>query len=196
MGLSALVVRAVMALAAVAALRRVHPALGVAGAPVVAALWTAAGVYFPDLDLLLPLDHRSILTHSILPALVLARLGGRPAAGGLGVGTGIHLSADLFPEEWTGFALVQVPLAGSLDAFSPWWILGNAVLATVLGVAWLRTALPGAAMGRAFHLGIAALAGWYLLVEEGSLLAPVVFAGCFALAVRLSAPRGATGRTA
>jgi len=180
MGLTTIIFRATLALVAFAMLRRAWPAAGAAGGPAIAAVWVFAGVYFPDIDLLLPLDHRSILTHSILPVLAMARLGAGPAAAGLSLGMGIHLSADLFPGAWSGFALIQVPLAGSLGPLSPAWILANAVLATVLGVVGLRPVLPAGAMRRVFHAGVAVLAAWYLVLGEGSLLALMVFGAVFA----------------
>ncbi len=57
-----------------------------------------AGLDLPDIDQPLPLDHRSAVTHSVLPALLaLVRRWARPVAGGLALGLGLHLSADVFP---------------------------------------------------------------------------------------------------
>ena len=79
---------------------------------VVAAAW--AGTTLPDLDLRLRLGHRSALLHSVLP-MALAAIDRRtwPVAAGLGLGIGLHLSADLFPATMRGYATVKLPLFGS-----------------------------------------------------------------------------------
>ena len=77
---------------------------------VVLAAW--AGTTLPDIDQFLPLDHRSALTHSLLPAALAWRW--RAAAAGLALGLGLHLSADLFPNAMQGFATVKLPFAGSI----------------------------------------------------------------------------------
>lgn len=94
-----------------------------------------AGLTLPDADQWLPLDHRSGFTHSALPALLalLARWA-RPAAAGLALGIGLHLSADFFPEAMTGFATIKLPLAGSIGpGWSYAWIGGNALLCGWIG---------------------------------------------------------------
>lgn len=62
-----------------------------------------AGLTLPDMDLHLWLGHRSAVTHSILPALLLTvRRHWHGAACGMAAGTGLHLAADTFPNRMTG----------------------------------------------------------------------------------------------
>ena len=80
----------------------------------------AIGNWFPDIDqktgLLL---HRSIVTHGpLVPIIVYAIASGtrsiqlRLFAMGLTLGVAIHLSFDLFPNAWSGFALISLPSYG------------------------------------------------------------------------------------
>ncbi len=82
----------------------------------------AVGNWFPDIDqktgLLL---HRSIVTHGpLVPIFVFAAASGtrsiqlRWFALGVTLGVAIHLSFDLFPKNWSGFALISVPSGGRL----------------------------------------------------------------------------------
>ena len=83
----------------------------------------AAGNWFPDVDqktgLLL---HRSIVTHGpLVPFIVVVIASGtrtipfRWFALGLVVGFAVHLSFDLFPKGWSGFALISAQVtAGTL----------------------------------------------------------------------------------
>jgi len=77
----------------------------------------AVGNWFPDIDqdtgLLL---HRSIVTHGPLVPLIAVAIAAtsrtillRWFALGLVVGFAVHLSFDLFPKGWSGFALISVP---------------------------------------------------------------------------------------
>ena len=77
----------------------------------------AVGDCFPDIDqhtgLLL---HRSIVTHGPLVPLIAVAIAAtsrtillRWFALGLVVGFAVHLSFDLFPKGWSGFALISVP---------------------------------------------------------------------------------------
>ena len=69
-----------------------------------------AGLTLPDIDQPLPLDHRSAITHSALPALLVTfRRWAWPVASGLAFGIGLHLAADLFPNAMIGFATVKAP---------------------------------------------------------------------------------------
>ena len=80
----------------------------------------ALGNEFPDIDqntnILL---HRSIVTHGpMLPLIVFAvasvtrSIPIRWFALGLALSVAIHLSFDLFPKGWTGFALIRIPTHG------------------------------------------------------------------------------------
>jgi len=126
------------------------------------------GLGLPDLDQMLPLPHRSALTHSILPALLLmTRREWRTLAGGVGVGIGVHLAADTFPNAMVGFATVKLPLAGALGATASYaWLASNALLAAVIGAGVLAEQLPRRA-GWPVALTMAAASVAYLLVTDG-----------------------------
>ena len=150
-----------------------------AGATVLA---VAAGLTLPDLDQWLPfLDHRSALTHSLLP-VVAATLAGRGVAAGLALGLGFHLAADCFPAAMIGYATVKLPVAGSIGAGASYgWLAINSLACTAWGtVALARDERPmpaaavlavGAWMGVAYlwsdpggwpALAVYGLAGWWV----------------------------------
>lgn len=119
----------------------------IAGAALCAAI---SGMTLPDIDLSVGLGHRSALTHSVLP-IALAAMDRRtwPVAAGLGLGLGLHLSADLFPNGMRGYATIKLPLLGSIGTGASYlWIAVNAG-AGLAGGAWLlgqvATPLPAAA---------------------------------------------------
>jgi hypothetical protein len=138
-----------------------------------------AGTTFPDLDLTLGLGHRSGITHSVLLAGLLAAASPRwrPLAAGLALGTGLHLSADVFPNGMRGFATVKWPGAGSIGAWWSYaWLATNALASLALGTLLLphmasrtATAVILAAVG---VLGVA-----YLFVTDGGWPALLVFGG-------------------
>lgn len=99
-------------------------------------LAVAAGLTLPDVDQWLPLlDHRSALTHSILP-IVLAAGSGRAVAAGLALGLGFHLAADCFPAAMVGYATVKLPFAGSVGSGASYlWLGANSLVASGWG-AW------------------------------------------------------------
>ena len=112
--------------------RRERP-IGIAAAVAGFLCMLAVGIYLPDIDQGLPfLTHRSALTHSVLPMLVLWRLLPPALQGGLAVGIAVTLSADLFPESWTGFATIHLPFLGRLGIWSPLWIAANMLIACVV----------------------------------------------------------------
>ncbi len=101
-------------------------------------LWFAGCVYVflpvPDLDILLVpvLHHRSIITHSILPALLFLAVerhhGAAPVLGAM-VGLAVHLSTDaLSPPIGFGAVWLPEPVQVSLGPLSPIWLAGNAVI--------------------------------------------------------------------
>jgi hypothetical protein len=96
----------------------------------------AIGLFLPDVDRSFPfLLHRSILTHSALIPLLCALSLQQPSPSwkryaviGLATTMAVHLSFDLFPVLWMGFALIHLPLYGSLGAtLSIVWILGSSI---------------------------------------------------------------------
>ena len=145
----------------------------------------AIGLALPDLDFALPfVTHRSALTHSVAPALLVwwqAR-SGVPVAG-VGLGTGLHLAADTFPNAMVGYATVKFPFAGSIGAtWSYAWLALNAVAALAIGAAMLRRS--GLPHRRVLAVAIAIGGALYLLATDG---------GWWALAI-VGLAAGATSR--
>ena len=141
------------------------------------ALAAWAGTTFPDIDQVLPLDHRSALSHSVLPAaLACCWRRGRAFAAGLALGIGLHLSADLFPEAMRGFATIKLPFAGAISWQAPYvWVGVNAFACLTLGALLLGKLLGPrlslATLGAVALLGIAYLftvdGGWWALAMFG-----------------------------
>ncbi|NJL33546.1 MAG: hypothetical protein HC893_06395 [Chloroflexaceae bacterium] len=96
-------------------------------------LWL--GLSLADFDqVLFFLRHRSIVTHSIIIPLLAylfvprSHSWVRMGLVGVCVGMAVHLSFDFFPNAWQGFALINLPLYGSLDqTLSTVWIGSNIV---------------------------------------------------------------------
>lgn len=156
--------------------------LVVAAAVVAAAV---AGTTLPDLDQALGLGHRSAVLHSVLPMLAAAydrRLW--PVAAGLGLGVGLHMAADLFPNGMRGYATIKLPLLGSIGAgWSYLWIAANAGLA-LAGGAWLLGQVAPGRIAAATLLAVGVLGVAYLLRTDGGWWALALFAGLGWLALR------------
>ncbi|WP_156351224.1 hypothetical protein [Sphingomonas sp. Leaf25] len=152
---------------------------------VAAVLAGVAGTTLPDLDLLLPLGHRSGLTHSLLPLLLAFTVRNwRPVLGGLAIGIGLHLAADVFPNAMRGFATVKLPGIGSIGAGASYgWLGVQALLATLVGVALLVTRLPVRIAGVGAVLLIA-IGVAYLHATDGGWPALCVYAAFGWAAVR------------
>ena len=184
-------------LAVLAGLRFAPPAVIAFIAAPALLLCVYAGLTLPDIDQPLPLDHRSALTHSLAPALALTSLPwARVAAGGLALGLGLHLAADLFPDAMIGYATVAVPFAGRLDAQGSYgWLVANATACGLLGV-WLldrtiaRTWLKVAAL-----LGTALIGLWYLPRVDGGLPALILLVALGWLGLRMARARWPLMRT-
>lgn len=108
----------------------------------------AIGLFLPDVDRSFPfLLHRSILTHSaLIPLLCALSLQHtspswkRCATIGLSTAVAVHLSFDLFPVLWMGFALIHLPLYGWLGAtLSMVWILGSCIACLYLALRLLAS---------------------------------------------------------
>jgi hypothetical protein len=144
----------------------------------------ALGEAFPDVDqdtgLLV---HRSIITHGLLLPLILFSLVSalKPApirlfVMGLSLGVAVHLSYDLFPRAWQGFALIHVPAVGWMYPLLSWlWIALSIICCLYVAMRLVKNALHGAALPIAL-VGIFVYAG----VDEekvwGPLLAMIVAA--------------------
>ncbi len=144
-----------------------------------------AGTTLPDLDLLLPLGHRSALTHSLLPlALALFAVAWRPVMAGLAIGVGLHLAADAFPNAMQGYATVKLPGVGSLGVTGSYaWLGAQALVATLAGAVLLAAALPfRVALATAAALALVGIA--YLFATDGGWPALAIYAAFGWLAVR------------
>ena len=138
----------------------------------------AVGDWFPDIDqqtgLLL---HRSIFTHGPLVPLILFAAASstksiqlRWFALGVTLGVSIHLSFDLFPSSWLGFALISVPTYGWTASWFSWsWIAVSTVACTYLALRLVRGVLDGSL----FLLSLIFAFG-YIAAGEDALWRPVV----------------------
>ena len=138
----------------------------------------AVGNAFPDIDqktgMLL---HRSIVTHGpLVPIIVFAfapctrsiRL--RWFALGVTLGVAIHLSFDLFPGGWSGFALISVPSYGWTAPWFSWtWIAVSTVACTYLALRLVRSGLDSSL----FILSLISAFG-YIAMGEDAFWRPVV----------------------
>ena len=96
------------------------------------------GLFFPDIDQGFQglLGHRAIITHSILlPYLLLYYFIKKKSNPnvlikifiiGIFLGIGLHLSADLHPKSFKGYALIKLPGNIDVGGLSPIWIAVNA----------------------------------------------------------------------
>ena len=116
--------------------------------PVIRLFALLAGVYvgfrFPDFDQRTDiLVHRSIVTHGLLvPLLLYIVLGSRrsPAPArlfvtGAALAVAVHLSFDLFPRAWSGYALIHLPTYGWTPPLVSWaWIALSIVLCFFIAI--------------------------------------------------------------
>ena len=107
------------------------------------------GLFFPDIDQGFQslLGHRSIITHSILLPYLLYNYFKKKNnltplktifIVGIYLGIGLHLSADLHPKGWVGFALIKLPFNIDIGGLSPIWIGINAGVGLFLASAYLN----------------------------------------------------------
>jgi len=148
-------------------------------------LAAAAGTTLPDLDMAIGLNHRSAVLHSVLPiALAAADRRTWPVAAGLGLGLGLHLAADLFPNSMRGFATIKVPLYGGFGAGTSYlWIAAHAVASLAAG-AWLLGRVAERQVAAATLAAVTVLGIAYLLRTDGGWWALMLFAGLGWLALR------------
>lgn len=139
----------------------------------------AIGLSLADVDhIFFFLGHRSFITHSVLlPVLayLLIKQPGREwlqiGVVGLSLGMAIHLSFDMFPVGWRGYALIHISFVGYLNStLSMLWILGNTVACGYLGLVLLKRGeaaitLAAAAVTASLMWGVGASTSiWPLLV--------------------------------
>jgi len=150
-----------------------------------------AGLVFgndiPDFDqkteLLL---HRSIVTHGpLIPFVLFVIASGIRAvplrwfALGLALSFAIHLSFDLFPKGWSGFALISIPTYG-------WtWIASSIFACTYMALKLVRSVLDGGV----FVLSLAG-AFAYISMGEDSLWRP---ASALIIATAIAIPLAVRG---
>ena len=159
----------------------------------------------PDIDLaLMPiLHHRSIVTHSILPALVfliLGRsLGAAPIAGAM-IGLSVHLACDML-SPMVGFAQIWLPqpFLIPLGPLSYLWLSFNALFGYVLALRLAMASLhPRIAVSFAVTLSGVTGAAYGALNEQStgavivSVLFPLMTAGWLFLRSRTKAREHST----
>jgi len=128
------------------------------------------GLGFPDIDqgYKNALGHRSIITHSILLPYIFYYFFIKKRILynrffvliiiGIFLGIGLHLSADLFPKGWIGYALIKLPGNIDVGGLSPIWIGSNALVSlyfagsclnnlTKQKAIWITYLIFGAAVG-------------------------------------------------
>lgn len=137
-------------------------------------------LWVPDLDLaLLPLlHHRSIITHSLLPGLLLLafgkKLGAAPLAGGF-VGLSVHLTCDML-SPMTGFAQIWLPapIKEPIGPLSYLWLAVNAVIGFATASLVARLAFPKRFALPLVAIGSAVTGMTYGALNEGSVISVIV----------------------
>ncbi|PID55986.1 hypothetical protein CSB45_13615 [candidate division KSB3 bacterium] len=137
----------------------------------------AMGIKFADIDLLFPsclLHHRALLTHGFILPLCLSWIVWRTRLQFLrGVTLGfcvtntVHLSFDLFPQAWRGYALIHLFWLSFPPLLSWIWIAGSLVICWYLWRMFVRTL---------WELCLSAaglLAGFVVYAHEG-ILSPLI----------------------
>ncbi|MEB8388515.1 hypothetical protein OO012_14910 [Rhodobacteraceae bacterium KMM 6894] len=133
-------------------------------------------LWVPDFDfaLISILHHRSIITHSLLPALVFVflgrSLGAAPIAGAL-IGTSVHLSCDML-SPMVGYAQIwfPAPIKAPLGPLSYLWLFGNAMIGFALASLIASLAFPRS-FAYPLVASVAIITGaTYGAINEGSVL--------------------------
>ena len=158
----------------------------------------AIGSFAPDIDQAIPyLVHRSGLTHSILPALLLWHFFGRHLAAGTLIGIAVALSDDLFPRSYQGFALIHFPFLGRIGLLTIPWLWLNVALCFVV-LHRLSSPSPADARSRWFLAMLTLGLGFaYLVLKQWNLAGFAVLvatgAGAVWLEIRLRRVRAERG---
>ncbi len=150
-----------------------------------------AGLALPDLDLKWSfLGHRSIITHGLLLPLLLFWLAhqqkhitARLLAVGFSLSSAVHLSFDLFPQAWTGYALIYIPGYGRASPTFSWlWIAVSIVICMYLALALINSVFELVT----FVGGL--LATFSLQATQTSIFVPALVAIVVATGIALAAP--------
>jgi hypothetical protein len=150
-----------------------------------------AGLALPDLDLKWSfLGHRSIVTHGLLLPILLFGLARkqehvttRLLAVGFSLSSAVHLSFDLFPKAWTGYALIYIPGYGRTSPeFSWFWTALNIVICMYLALVLVSSVLELVA----FVIGL--LTTFSLQAVQTSILVPALVAIVVATGIALAMP--------
>ena len=138
----------------------------------------ALGEKFPDVDQRSGfLVHRSVFTHGpLLPFLlflvasVIKPVPVRLFGMGFSLGVAVHLSFDLFPKGWEGFALIHVPVVGWTYPLVSWvWIALSITCCLYVAMGLVRNGLQGTAL----VLGMLGTFG-YAGVDEEAVWGPLL----------------------
>ena len=167
---------------------------------VVMVLGVVAGLEFPDIDQSVGLIlHRSILTHGpLVPMIVFAAASGDHSLPvrwlGIGVclGVAVHLGFDLFPEEWSGYALISVPGYGRTPMVFSWaWIALSMTACVYMAARLSRSSAETVLL-------LAGLAGtfWWASVDERELWGPAVAVAAAAIVALIVAASQAKSSSA
>jgi hypothetical protein len=156
-------------------------------------LWFVAMAYVflwvPDIDLIFigVLHHRSIITHSILPAVLLLLLGRRagaaPLAGAM-IGLAVHLSCDLLsPAVGFGQIWLPAPIKAPIGPLTYPWLFANALSAFWIA-RWLAMKAFNVWAGYSVMLVVSVITALsYGVFNENSLLSSAVTLIVFSLSL-------------
>ena len=137
-----------------------------------------AGDWLPDVDQDLGfITHRSVFTHGLILPSVLFGIASsartlllRLFVIGFCLGAAVHLSYDLFPKAWQGFALIHLPMLGwTLPAISWGWI----ALSMVCCAYFTMRLVSGLIQGMSILVGELAMFS-YTGLNEATLVGPAV----------------------
>ncbi|WP_410217359.1 hypothetical protein [Paracoccus sp. (in: a-proteobacteria)] len=118
------------------------------------------------------------MTHCVLPALLLLllrhSLGAAPAAGAF-IALSVHLACDaLSPAVGFGQVWLPAPVKTTLGAWSPLWLIGNAVLSFWLALRMARIAFRKLWSGYLVIRTVALVGAVYGIINESSMTVAVV----------------------
>ena len=137
-----------------------------------------AGDWLPDVDQDLGfITHRSVFTHGLIVPLVLFGIASgtkmlllRLFVVGFSLGSAVHLSYDLFPKAWQGFALIHLPVFGwTLPAISWAWI----AFSMICCVYFMMRLVSGLIQGMSVLVGELAMFS-YTGLNEATIVGPAV----------------------